>query len=394
MSDAVYLNDVGVVSALGAGKDATWRAVSAPTGRGLVRDEVMGQSFWLGRVPRDLYSRDLPPEFENRVNAILAVALDEVKTASDAAIQRYGAERVACLIGSCDNGSETSLEALRARLSAGAFPPGYALAAQRADLPARFARYRTGAFGPAVSFSTACASSASAIASARNMIRAGLCDAAIVGGADIVSAAVALGFASLEAVSPDPCLPFSINRRGISLGEGAAVFVMSRDPLSDATIELLGVGESADASHMTAPHPEGIGAARAMSLALADAGLEPEDVDYVNLHGTGTELNDAMEAKATARVFPRGVPASSTKSLTGHALGAAGAIELAICWLALSSRNAARNLPVQIWDGIHDPAIPALDIVDAPRSVSRLETCVSNSFAFGGCNVSLAIGRR
>ena len=392
MSQDIFLDDVGLVCSLGSGKRAVWDAIAGGRG-GRARQAGGGREFWLGSVPPSWYDAGESEPFASRVNAILRVALDEIAPAVGAAVARYGANRVGAIIGSCDNGSELSFSALSRYRESGSFPAGYCLEYQRADLPARFAADRLGLRGPVLACSTACASSASALSSARNLIRSGACDAVVAGGVDIVSQAVALGFASLEAVSDEPCAPFSERRHGITLGEGAAVFLLTRDCLFPDAPRLLGVGESADAHHMTAPDPEGSGAACAMERALADAGISADDIDYVNLHGTGTELNDAMESRAVAQVFPRGVPASSTKALTGHTLGAAGALELGICWLALSrAMNPSLALPPQPWDGTPDPALPPIDIVAGARRTTRLSRCMSNSFAFGGCNVSLIVG--
>jgi 3-oxoacyl-[acyl-carrier-protein] synthase-1 len=235
------------------------------------------------------------------------------------------------------------------------------------------------------------------------LIRAGFCDAVIAGGADIVSETVLLGFSALEAVSDGLSNPFSKNRKGINLGEGAAFFVLSADPAgAGPAIELLGAGESADAFHMTAPKEDGKGAIQAMKAALRDAGIGPADIDYVNLHGTGTILNDRMEALAMAAVFPGCMPpVSSTKPITGHTLGAAGALELALCWMALQRRE---GLPVHCWDGVYDEGLPALpfvsrDTAEHPAKHSagkgkKPSICMSNSFAFGGCNTSLILGRK
>ena len=232
--------------------------------------------------------------------------------------------------------------------------------------------------------STACSSSAKAFASARRLIRCGACDAAVVGGADAFTRAVLEGFHALEALSPGLSRPLSPDRDGINLGEGAALFLMLRADAADAAgagrapgaqrVELIGAGESSDAYHPTAPDPDGRGAEAAMRAALADAGIGPDGIDFLNLHGTGTVQNDAMECEAARRVFggraPRegaspadglGVRAFSTKRLTGHCLGAAGAIEAALCWIELSER----------------PAV-----------------CMSNSFAFGGSNASIILSSR
>jgi 3-oxoacyl-[acyl-carrier-protein] synthase-1 len=192
----------------------------------------------------------------------------------------------------------------------------------------------------------------------------------------------------LEARSPEPCNPFSVNRRGITIGEGGAVFLMTPEP---GGIALRGVGESSDAHHLSAPDPEGAGALAAMRLALDDAGLGAGDIGYVNLHGTATALNDAMESKAVHSLFGGQLPCSSTKAMTGHTLGAAGAIEAALVWLILSSDwNPERRVPVHIWDELPDPALPALALATAEHRLEK-PAVLSNSFAFGGSNCALVL---
>jgi 3-oxoacyl-[acyl-carrier-protein] synthase-1 len=222
--------------------------------------------------------------------------------------------------------------------------------------------------------------------SARNLLTVGLCDAVIVGGVDSLCRLTLNGFTALESTSADLCLPLSLNRKGINIGEAAAVFLMTREA---AAIEFLGAGESSDAHHISAPHPDGLGAEAAMRAALKDAGLGSTDIDYLNLHATATQKNDEMESRAVARVFPAGVPVSGTKPMTGHTLGAAGATELAFCWLALQHST----LPPHVWDNVLDPALPALTTVQVGQRFARTSNraCMSNSFAFGGSNASLII---
>ena len=324
-----------------------------------------------------------------RVLQILGSALSSIQPIAQKAVARYGAARVGVCIGSCDNGSERSLAGHTAFFGGGAFPGDYNLKMQGADSAATFARRMCGAQGVCLAFSTACSSGASAVIKARELIRAGICDAVVAGGVDIASDTVLLGFDSLEAVSHGLTNPFSKNRDGINLGEGAAVFVLSRDDIDGTGVVLAGAGESSDASHMTAPRSDGSGAARAMNAALRDARLLPTHIDYVNLHGTGTRLNDSMEAIAMDAVFgAHAVAASSTKPLTGHTLGAAGSLELAICFCALKSQT----LPLHVWDGVQDDEIPRLNLVQSPRMARRgIRCCMSNSFAFGGCNASVII---
>jgi 3-oxoacyl-[acyl-carrier-protein] synthase-1 len=225
--------------------------------------------------------------------------------------------------------------------------------------------------------------------SARRLIADGLCDAVIVGGADAYTRTVVEGFHALEALSRDLTRPLDAGRDGINLGEGAAFFLLRRGGREERAVELLGVGESSDAHHLTAPDPEGRGAESAMRSALSDAGLGPEDVDYVNLHGTGTVYNDSMECAAVRRVFGDSVAVSSTKPLTGHCLGAAGAVEAALCWIAL---HRARGLPphcsASVDRGIAPFPVPAVG------DETEFRTALTNSFAFGGSNAAVILGMR
>jgi 3-oxoacyl-[acyl-carrier-protein] synthase-1 len=277
--------------------------------------------------------------------------------------------------------------ALATQIETGAWPHGYVYTRQELGNTAMFVARACGVRGPAYTISTACSSSGKVFASAARLIETGLCDAVLVGGADSLCRLTVNGFASLEAIAKDYCNPFSRNRDGINIGEGAAVFLMSREP---GAVALRGVGESSDAHHISAPDPAGTGAVQAMRLALAQAGLTPGDIGYVNLHGTATRLNDVMEGQAVASVFGADVGCSSTKALTGHMLGAAGACEAAFLWLAL--RQADGALPPHIWDGDADAEIPPLRFVEK-NGGGPCTAMLSNSFAFGGSNVAVVLAR-
>jgi 3-oxoacyl-[acyl-carrier-protein] synthase-1 len=400
----LYLSAPGILCCAGKDREGLFRAALEGDQSGIVPVALPGGGppFFLGRVPGGwIPPAALAAEGESaftedtRLLRICAAALEQIRADVERAVKQYGPGRVGVCAGSCDNGSEWSLEAHRTYFAQGRFPPAYELIFQSASYCAGYVSRYFGLRGPSLSVATACASSAGAIVKAAELIRAGFCDAVVAGGADIVSEAALRGFASLEAVSNEVCNPFSRNRKGITLGEGAAFFVLSPD--RGAGIELMGAGESADAYHMTAPRPDGAGAVRAMKEALDDAGLKPGDVGYVNLHGTGTPLNDRMEARAAAAVFGgEGPLVSSTKPITGHTLGAAGALELALCWMTAASarKGAAFFAPVHCWDGEYDAELPRLRF--AGKGVPREQPgiCMSNSFAFGGCNVSLIIGKR
>lgn len=387
----VYLSAPGMINALGATTEDIVAALRAGTAPGMgPRSDVAGGG-WVGRAVSTL---DIAPpatlaHFDCRNNRLLLAALAQIRPGIDAAIERYGARRIGVVIGTSTSGIQAAEHALAQRAATGAMPPGFDYRQMEIGTAAPFVRAVLGVTGPAYTLSTACTSSAKAFAAARRLLRLKLCDAVVVGGADSLCELTLQGFASLESVSPTRTNPMSRNRNGINIGEGAALFLMDRD---ETAVRLAGVGESSDAHHISAPDPAGHGAEDALRAALADAGVASSAIGYVNLHATATRLNDEMEANVTARVFPHGVPASGTKPLTGHMLGAAGATELGFAWLVL-----ARGIPLprHHWDGEHDAALPALDLVDGDRHLGSDATgryAMSNSFAFGGSNASLILG--
>jgi 3-oxoacyl-[acyl-carrier-protein] synthase-1 len=387
----VYLSAPGMINALGATTEDIVAALRAGTAPGMgPRSDVAGGG-WVGRAVSTL---DIAPpatlaHFDCRNNRLLLAALAQIRPGIDAAIERYGARRIGVVIGTSTSGIQAAEHALAQRAATGAMPPGFDYRQMEIGTAAPFVRAVLGVTGPAYTLSTACTSSAKAFAAARRLLRLKLCDAVVVGGADSLCELTLQGFASLESVSPTRTNPMSRNRNGINIGEGAALFLMGRD---ETAVRLAGVGESSDAHHISAPDPAGHGAEDALRAALADAGVASSAIGYVNLHATATRLNDEMEANVTARVFPHGVPASGTKPLTGHMLGAAGATELGFAWLVL-----ARGIPLprHHWDGEHDAALPALDLVDGDRHLGSDATgryAMSNSFAFGGSNASLILG--
>ena len=386
-----YLQALGIVSPLGEGLDATRRGLFAGDTSGM-----RVESGWLpaslpnggpacvGRVSAELAPLPAPlAEHDCRNNRLLAAAAAQIRPAIDAAIARHGASRVALVIGTSTSGIASGEDAMAAKLRDGVFPPEFSYKQQEIGGTAPLAAKLLGVRGPAYTVSTACTSGAKALLAARRLLELKLCDAAIAGGVDTLCRLTVGGFASLESTSPQRCNPLSRNRNGINIGEGAALFLLGRE---EAAVRLAGGGESSDAHHLSAPDPEGAGAEAAMRAALADAGAQPADIGYVNLHATATRKNDEMESRVMARVFPAGTPVSGTKPLTGHTLGAAGALEAAFCWFTLSDGL----LPPHIWDGEADPALPALRIAArGERLTSRL--VMSNSFAFGGSNASLIL---
>lgn len=386
----IYLSRPGVFSAAGKNAEELWRSLLNGDQSGIKRYETFsGSTFFAARIDGSKLNPS-SGRFDMKIIRIEEAALDQIGSTIEKAKSKYGEKRIAVCVGSCDNGTEFSLAGHKKYFENGAFPEDYSIEMQGADYVSTFIAEKYSLKGPACTFSTACSSSAGAIIKAAELIRSGLCDAAVAGGIDIASDTTLDGFASLEAISDRITNPFSKNRSGITLGDGAAFFVLSKEPLDDEfpAVTLLGYGESCDAHHMTSPDPSGVGAKKAIEKALSSAKIEPEGVDYVNLHGTGTRFNDSMEAKAVDAVFGAyKVKCSTTKPVTGHTLGAAGALELAICFAAVTN-NA---LPPQIWDGVFDDEMPKLNFVNKNDNLYQTKICLSNSFAFGGANACLVI---
>jgi 3-oxoacyl-[acyl-carrier-protein] synthase I len=389
----VYLQELGLLCALGHGVPAVRSALfqSDQPGSLTATDRYSpGRNLQLGLVGSSLPDlSDRPAVYQTRNNAMAWAALAQIRPAVLDAIERHGAHRVAIVMGTSTSGLPEG-EAARTQFErTGTWPEGFDYAQQELGNLAEFMAVALGVKGVAHVISTACSSGAKALASGARLLQAGLADAVIAGGCDVLGAFTVAGFSALESVSAEVCNPLSVNRCGINLGEGAAVFLMGREP---GPVRLAGWGETSDAHHMSAPDPSGQGAMRSMHAALARAGLQPDAIDYLNLHGTATPHNDAMESLAVAEVLGRGVPVSSTKPLTGHTLAAAGAIEAAFGWLTLVD-NPQGLLPPHWWDGQVDPALPGLSVVQSGFQLGRSPRHVlSNSFAFGGSNATLLLG--
>ena len=389
---------VTVVSALGAGLAATRAALhAARSGLAPQVFETARLDTWLGVVPgldddahfpRLQADQDLAP-FDCRNNRLAELALraDNFGAQVQAAARRYGAQRVGVFLGTSTSGIFQSEKAYRERDSHTGALPAWLHYPQTHNTysVAAYVRAALGVSGPAFVVSTACSSSAKVFAAAARMIDLGVVDAAVVGGVDSLCLTTLYGFKSLELLSPDICRPWDAQRVGLSIGEAAAFALLERQPQQLAGW-LLGAGESSDGHHMSSPHPEGAGAAQAMRGALAQAGLQAQDVDYLNLHGTGTPGNDAAEDKAVCQVFGPGTPCSSTKGFTGHTLGAAGGVEAAIALLALQDGLIPAGLNVQT----PDPTLLAGYVYETRHQ--RLRVVASNSFGFGGSNACLLFG--
>lgn len=397
-SNKVYLPALGIACSLGVGKDAVIRSLFNPSADYINSSEklISGKTVPVARIANDLPS--LPPElqeFNSLNNRLLRVVLDEIAAAVTTAKAKYGASRVGVVLATSTSGMAEEEQAFAYRHQTGQLPEGYDYAQAEMGSPSMFAAKYLGLQGPAYTISTACTSGGKAMCSARRLINAGICDAVITGGVDTLCGLTLNGFDCLELLSEKVCAPFSQNRDGITIGEGAAIFLMTREV---SAIEFAGGGESSDAYHISCPEPNGTGAEAAINEALTMAKLQPTDIAYINLHGTGTKLNDAMEGLCINRMFGESLPCSSTKAMTGHTLGASGAIEAAFLWLALSQEQQGTiPIPPHIWDGEYDTELPTIRFSEVGARVQpRNErfALMSTSFAFGGSNVSVILSKR
>ena len=391
----LLLSSYTATTCLGTGLEATLAALrNGRSGLEACAFESVDLATWIGEVAA-VDAQKLPEalaryECRNNRLALMGLEADGFAAKVRAAIARYGKTRVGIFLGTSTAGIlQTELAYRRRDAETGALPEDFIYRTTHNSFSlAEFTRDYFGLEGPAMAVSTACSSSAKVFAAAARQLALGTIDAAIVGGVDTLCLTTLYGFASLQLTSSQPCRPYDAARDGISVGEGAAFALLERAPATPAagTVLLLGTGESSDAYHMSSPHPEGLGAKLAMEAALRSAGLNADDIDYINLHGTSTPANDAAEGKAVVALFGDRVPCSSTKGATGHTLGAAGAVEAVICALALSHDL----LPGSPNTETLDPAIPVQYLLHSRSGPVR--HALSNSFGFGGSNCSLVFG--
>jgi 3-oxoacyl-[acyl-carrier-protein] synthase-1 len=332
----------------------------------------------------------------SRNTQLLVASFEQIAPAVSAAIERFGAHRIGVVVGSSTSGIPEGERAITALEGGGSLPEGYDYSQQEMGAVSDIVRTLAGARGPAYCISTACSSSAKVFRAGKELLAAGICDAVIVGGADCLCRMTVRGFGSLELLSAAPTIPLSKNRSGINIGEGAALLLLTREA---GGVQLCGVGEASDAYHISSPHPEGKGACSAMRAALTNAGITPSQISYLNLHGTGTLHNDAMEARAVAEVFGEHLSVlacSSTKPLVGHMLGASGATEVAFCAMVLEAAllSGSCALPPHVYDEEYDEKLPPLSLVKGGDKLSLRDDCfvMSNSFGFGGSNCAVVLG--
>jgi 3-oxoacyl-[acyl-carrier-protein] synthase-1 len=388
----IAIRAYSLVNALGAGREATLTALrSGQSGLRPCDFPETQLATWIGRVAGiedcPIPSRLAEFDCRNHRLAALAVRQDGFADAVAAAVDRYGAGRVAVFMGTSTSGILETEAAYRRRYPDGRLPQDFRYRETQNNFAlADFVRRYLQLSGPALTLSTACSSSAKVFASAARMLAAGWCDAAVVGGADSLCLTTLYGFSALELASDQPCRPADVHRNGLSIGEGAGFALLERAAPDGEALALLGYGESADAYHMSSPHPEGFGAASAMAQCLMRAGLEPAGVDYTLLHGTATRSNDSAEDQALTTVLGPAAPCSSIKGWIGHTLGAAGIMNALTACLCLEHGFAPRSLQTQAVDPSFTGHV-LLEELNRP-----MHAILSNAFGFGGNNASLLLG--
>ncbi len=390
----VAITAYSTLSACGMGDKALYQALSANHSQ-LAPLSLFNIPFpaYVGEIKQPLLViRDQLAEYNCRNARVALTALNDaeggVRVAVELAKQKYGAHRIGVIIGTSTSGLYETESAYGVLLNEGNMPDDFHFVTEHAyQATARFIQLELGLTGVCYAISTACSSGAKAIAAGQRLINAGLCDAVIVGGVDTLCRLTLRGFRSLELVSSKPCTPMDKNRNGISIGEAAGLLVLEKRNADNAhAMKVLAVGESSDAHHMSTPHPEGRGAALAVTNALQLAGLKAEDIDYLNLHATATKINDSVESRAVFSVFKDQLPCSGTKGITGHTLGAAGALETIIALTALQQQfipgtQGLKNLDEDCQCQVIPEPLPSQD----------LHIAMSNSFGFGGNNASVIV---
>ena len=377
----VYINAYSAISNLGDDISSIFKNALDENLNFLTLDDtvIRGSSFYFGKIKTELPKID-NPKYSIRCNSILLHCLSKIEDKIVSALSKYDKNRIGVVIASTNSGVDE-----------------YALSGD-VDLaqignPAGFLSRYLNLTGYFCGVSSACTSGIKAFSMARRLIEYGICDAVIVGGVDSISRTPVYGFHSLEILSTKPTLPFSKNRDGINIGESGALFLVEKENTSSHPIKICGIGETSDAYHCATPDPEGIQASRAIELALSDSGLISEDIDYINLHGTGTISNDLMEANAIYKVFGSNVPASSTKSQTGHCLGASAALETALCCAILDkSLNSENYLLPHRYDNVYDDKLPEIRLVKYGQKIDNIKYVMNNAFGFGGSNAVMILG--
>lgn len=398
----IYLNELGLVCALGVDKKTVLANFIAGEQGFMQKDNSFGIETVIGKVQAKLADITQHGDYQNsRNNQLAALAFEQIaeklaQVKSTLSKEKGREVNIAVVIGTSTSGIASGEQSMQHYLATGEHDQNYHYAMQEMGCTAEFIAKLAGANASVYGISTACTSSAKALISGQRLLENGLADIVIAGGIDSLCKMTINGFKALESISSTHTQPFQASRCGINIGEGAALFIMSE--LAD-DVALTGYGESSDAHHISAPHPDGKGAIQAMLAALTRASLSAQQISYINLHGTGTVQNDAMEAKAVAQIFTKAapnklIPCSASKQLHGHCLGAAGAIEAGLCWLLLSDINQENHYPIMNLSGDIDTNLDEINLITQSQPAGdALRHCMSNSYAFGGNNASLILSK-
>ncbi|MEI0557457.1 beta-ketoacyl synthase N-terminal-like domain-containing protein [Brachyspira intermedia] len=386
------LLDFGIINCLARNKEELYNKYFLNGEYGLKENNDYIKKFFLGKIDNDFFNFELDNPYNNKINKMALHAVNQLKPIIDEAKKRYGKNRISVIVGTCENGSDETKDYI---LKGSVIDEKKILIMQSLNICCDFLQKYFDVSGISFTISTACTSSANAIIAADELIRSGVIDAAIVGGADVVTDTVVYGFDSLEVVDYNKTNSFSKNRKGINLGEGAAFTVLAKDNLIDSknALYLKGYNSNSDSHHMTSPDIDGTTTSKCINDALKHADMNINDIDYINLHGTGTSINDKMESTTLNIVNASNIYCSSSKTSFGHTIGAAAAMELGVCYITLSDINKEKILPPHIYDGEYDDTLAKINLVTGKVKSERLENCMSVSFGFGGSNTCLIVGK-
>ena len=390
------LLDFGVINSISKNKEKLYENYFLNTPNGLKENGDYAynndKKFTLGKIEKEFFDFELENPYNNKINKMALHSINQLKPIIDEAKKIYGKNRIGVIVGTCENGSDETKDFI---LNGSVIDEKRILIMQSLNICCDFIQKYFDVKGISFTISTACTSSANAIISADELIKSGIIDVAIVGGADVVTDTVVYGFDSLDIVDYNKINSFSKNRKGINLGEGAAFFILAKENFINAkdAIILKGYESNSDSHHITSPDTEAKSTSACINNALKKSNLKINDIDYINLHGTGTILNDIMESETINKVGAENIYCSSSKTAFGHTIGAAGAMELGVCYLALSSFNKEKIIPRHLYDGEYDNNLKKINLATEKISSEKLNNCMSVSFGFGGSNTCLIIGK-
>ena len=366
--DRIVITEFNAVCNLGGSIDEIYsRAISGDCSHFDLID-IEGKLFRVAKVKTNL-SEIVSQDFNIRTNQLILKALEKINVKK--LIEKYGQKQIAVVASTTNSGVEE-------------FETTNNIKQVVIGNSAEFVRNYYGLKNYYTSVSTACSSGIKAFQIARELLKSGFAQAVLIVSGDALTKVPLFGFDSLGILSQKQSVSFSKNREGINIGEGAAVFILEKNQQG---IEILGIGETTDVYHSTTPDPNGIEARRAIELALSDAKINSDEIDYINLHGTGTIANDEMESKAVYGVFNDSVPASSLKPMIGHLLGASASVEVAISCKLFGEKLIFPH----VYDGIYDEILPKINLAKQNYTSKTVKTILKTSFGFGGTNCAIVL---